>query len=128
MKNEFNEIMGSFQKKNEKKGNPHQDLFWRKLDEAGMRDGNYKLIRLKDYGSVMYNLSDDIGEMNDLKTKDSTTFKHMSNKLSNWELELMDPLWGEDESWMDVTYHIHKKLMENKPVYFIILSNGIPVK
>ncbi len=103
---------------NEKSGNPHEQLYWRKLDEAGARIGDHKLIRLKNFGSVMYNLSSDIGEINNLATKDTITFNSLSKKLSVWESNMSAPLWAEGEPWEDITYHIHQRLMENKPVLY----------
>ena len=101
-----------------KKGNPHDKLFWRKLDEAGARNGKYKLIRLKNYGSVLYNLTNDLGETNNLITKESTTAKELLESLSDWESKMIAPLWREGKAWEDVTYHIHQKLMENKEVLY----------
>lgn len=100
----------------EKSGNPHKDLYWRKLDEAGARIGDFKLIRLKNYGGVLYNLSNDLGEKNNLSTIDTAMFNHLSNSLSNWETKMTEPLWKEGKPWEDVTYHIHEYLMQNKPV------------
>lgn len=99
-------------------GNPHKKLFWRKLDESAARIGDYKLIKLADYGPVMYDLSDDLGEMNDLSRKDSAIFNHLTKNLAEWESEMISPFWAEPKSWMDVTHHIHQKLMENKPVLY----------
>ncbi len=103
---------------NDKSGNPHQQLYWRKLDEAGARIGDHKLIRLKNFGSVMYNLSSDIGEINNLATKDTNRYNRLSKKLSVWESNMTAPLWAEGKPWEDITYHIHKRLMENKPVLY----------
>lgn len=99
-----------------KQGNPHDKLFWRKLDEAGVRVGDHKVIRLKNYGSVMYNLSSDLGEVINLATTDTTTFNYLSKNLLLWESKMTEPLWKEGKPWEDVTYHIHQRLMENKPV------------
>jgi arylsulfatase A-like enzyme len=104
--------------KKEKLGNPHNELFWRKLDESGARFNNYKLIKLKDYGQVLYDLSNDISETNDVSKKDIKTLKLLNTKLSDWESKMMPPLWKEDKDWMDVTYHIHKRLMQNKEALF----------
>jgi len=109
---------------NEKSGNPHKKLYWRKLEEAAARHGDYKLIRLKNHGSVLYNLSKDIGEMNNLADSDTLTLNNLSKGLSTWESKLIDPLWKEDKDWMNITYHIHKKLMENKPVLYMS-PNGV---
>lgn len=103
---------------NEKSGNPHKQLYWRKLEESGVRIGDHKLIRLKSFGSVMYNLSSDIGEMNNLAIKDTFTYNNLSKKLSVWESNMIAPLWAEGKPWEDITYHIHQRLMENKPVLY----------
>ncbi|MHB0756740.1 sulfatase-like hydrolase/transferase [Polaribacter sp. M15] len=101
-----------------KKGNPHKKLFWRKLDEAAARMGDYKLIRLKNYGSVLYNLTNDLGETNNLITKDSLAANQLLRNLSNWESKMIAPLWRESKAWEEVTYHIHLQLIKNKEVLF----------
>jgi len=102
----------------EKQGNPHDKLFWRKLDEAGVRIGAHKLIRLKNYGSVLYNLTNDLGETDNLLTKETTTANELLENLSIWESKMIAPLWREGKPWEDVTYHIHQQLMENKPALY----------
>lgn len=104
--------------KGEKSGNPHTELYWRKLEEAGMRYNNLKLIRLQNYGQVMYDLSLDISEVNDLSKIDTQNLQLMTKKLENWETTLMRPLWVEDDGWMDVTFHIHQRLMQNKKALY----------
>ncbi|BAX78810.1 sulfatase-like hydrolase/transferase [Labilibaculum antarcticum] len=104
--------------KGEKKGDPHEKLFWRKLEEAGARVGDYKMIRLKDYGSTLYNLETDLGEMDDLKDSNKNEFNKVEEALKTWESEMITPLWIEPRDWMDVTYHIHKRLMQNKKVLY----------
>ena len=105
--------------KREQTGDPHKKLFWRKLEESGARVGDLKLIRLQDYGYTMYNLENDLGETIDLSKIDSTEFNMIVSELETWELNMMDPIWGEDRPWMDVTYHIHQRLMENKEVLYM---------
>jgi arylsulfatase A-like enzyme len=102
----------------EKSGNPHKELYWRKLDGSAARIGDYKLVRLKDYGSVLYDLANDLGETKNLSSKDSIRFNNLTKNLSLWESEMMDPLWGEGKPWEDVTYHIHQQLMQNKKVLY----------
>jgi hypothetical protein len=31
---------------------------------------------------------------------------------------MIDPLWVEEKAWMDVTFHIHKQLMQNEEVLY----------
>ncbi|MBP8793272.1 MAG: sulfatase-like hydrolase/transferase [Lutibacter sp.] len=111
--------------KGEKTGDPHDKLFWRKLEEAGARIGDYKMVRLKDFGATLYNLDADLGEMNDLQNTNKIEFQKLDDALKNWESQMIEPLWGEPRDWMDVTYHIHKKLMENKEILY---SNPVQMK
>lgn len=101
-----------------KKGNPHETLYWRKLDEAAVRHQEYKLIRLKDYGTNLYNLKKDIKEQNNLSKTSPNRLNELSEKLKTWEKGIMPPLWKEEKRWMKVTRHIHERLMENKKVLY----------
>lgn len=101
-----------------KNGNPHTELYWRKLEETAMRYNNFKLIQLEGYGKVLYDLSTDLSETKDLSKNESQKTELLSNKLSNWESQLLPPFWKEDQDWMDVTYHIHKRLMQNKKALY----------
>ena len=103
--------------KGEIKGNPHEKLFWRKLNEAGVRLGEKKLVRLKGYGSTYYDLKIDLGEMNDLTNIDKLTSDLLHQELETWESTLMEPLWNEG-AWMPVTFHIQQRLMQNKPLLY----------
>ena len=101
---------------NKKQGNPHDKLFWRKLEEAGVRVDNHKLIRLKDFGYTMYDLDQDLGETQNLSKSNTFKLNKLIEELEQWETEMSEPLWFEEKGWMDVTYNIHKQLMQNKKV------------
>ncbi len=98
----------------EKKGDPHQVLFWRKEQEAAVRYGDWKLIRLQDYGYVLYNLKENIGETKNLIEKNPQIFEKMKKLLEEWEAQMKPPAWHESKPWRDVTWQIHKDLMENR--------------
>ena len=100
------------------KGNPHKELYWRKLEESAVRQGDHKLIKLQDYGNVLYNLKNDLGETNDLSKEQPETHGQLLMALKAWESELRSPAWGESREWMDVTHHIHERLMQNLPVQY----------
>lgn len=98
----------------QKTGNPHEALYWRKLEESAVRIGDHKLVRLDGYGAALYNLSDDLGEANDLSSKDPLMKNRLLKAMSEWEAGMSKPLWVEPKDWMEVTYHIHQQLMQNK--------------
>jgi arylsulfatase A-like enzyme len=92
----------------------HQQLFWRKDEAAAVRKGDYKLIRIKEGGTVLYNLKADIGETKDLSKQETKQYKSLSKALLRWERGLIDPLWLEEPEWMQITSDIHKALMNNQ--------------
>ncbi len=100
--------------KNEEQGDPHPQLYWRKLDKSAARIGDYKIINLEGYGSVMYNLSNDLGETIDLSKENPNEFNQIMDEYDKWQTQLMKPLWSEGQEWESVCYHIHKQLMQNK--------------
>lgn len=102
----------------ERTGHPHQQLFWRKLEETAARSGDYKLIQLDGFGNVLYDLGKDLGETKDLSKESPEELNTMLQKLESWENTLSEPLWVEGRNWMDVTYHIHKQLMTNDTVHY----------
>lgn len=102
--------------KGEKQGDPHQKLFWRKDKMAAARVGNFKLIRVDKLPSVMYNLVDDLGETDNLSTKDQKDFQELNTELENWEKETIAPLWTEGAAWDTITWMIHQDLMLNRPI------------
>ncbi len=97
-------------------GHPHDKLFFRKLEGAAMRDGDWKLIRLDDFGYVLYDLENDPGETNSLVDSHPERFEAMKADLEAWEEALVDTWWEESEAWQEVTREIHKSLMQNEPV------------
>jgi arylsulfatase A-like enzyme len=92
----------------------HEKLFWRKDEAAAARIGNYKLIRLKNDQSVLYNLKSDIGEKTDLSKVEPEKYQELQRALSNWESKMVNPLWIEEPDWTKVTFDIHKALMNNQ--------------
>lgn len=98
------------------KGNPHAQLYWRKLEESAARIGDYKMVHLDNYGSTLYNLKNDLGETKNLSEIDTIHFNQLTKKMNAWNAKMINPLWLEEPEWMEVTYEIHQNLMENKPV------------
>lgn len=98
----------------EKTGNPHDILFWRKMDTRAVRKGNYKLIITHGVDSVLYDISSDLDEMNNIIKEKPDVYKDLSSELDNWERTVCtEPLWIE-EGWREITNNHHKGLMHNE--------------
>ena len=96
-----------------KKGDPHNTLYWRKMDTRAIRHGDYKLIITHGVDSVMYNLKNDPAECNNLIKKEPKIYKKLAKKLAEWEGNCVQPIWIE-EGWGHITNGIHKFLMKNQ--------------
>ena len=94
----------------------NEDLFWRKDKMATVRSGNYKLIRLNDTSTVLYNIKKNYYEDLDLKNKEPNIHDSLFKKLSNWEMSLIKPNWIENKNWNIVTEMIYQDLMSNKEI------------
>lgn len=97
-----------------KRGEPHEVLYWRKMDTRAIRSGDYKLIVTRGVDSVLYNIQKDPEEMNDLLKKEVKIYRRLAEKLAKWERdECIDPLWIE-EGWGTITNGYHRQLMHNE--------------
>lgn len=100
----------------QKQNEPHQQLYFRKEIAASIIDGYWKLIRLDNYGYVLYDLQKDPYERVDLKEQHPEQFTLMKEELKRWEAKTQVPWWNEKEVWQKVTYDIHEDLMNNRSV------------
>ena len=100
--------------KGERSGDPHDFLCWRKEDAAAARSGDWKLIRLDEGDSVLYNLEDNLGETRDMSEINPKELDEIISILDKWESEMEEPRWHEEADWIRVTRHIHEALMKNK--------------
>ncbi len=84
-------IMPYLTKKN--KGKPHETLYWKKESRAAVRHNEWKLIRFPDRPAELYNIEEDISEVNNLASEKPKLVKGLYKKLFKWELTLERPLW-----------------------------------
>ena len=94
----------------------NENLFWRKDKMATVRSGNYKLIRLNDTSTVLYNIENNFFEDLDLKLIESSVHDSLFKLLSSWEDRLINPNWIENKDWNIVTEMIYQDLMANKDI------------
>lgn len=90
----------------ERRGAPHDALYWRFGRQMAIRMGDYKLVRYdqnadtqtgRDQAATaarLYNLADDIGESHDLAAAQPAKVKALQTKWDAWNATLAKPLWG----------------------------------
>ena len=80
-------------------GKPHESFNWRFTISAAIRQGNWKLIRLPDRLPMLYNLSKDISEQNDVALEHLDITKSMLKQLGEWDVSLPHPVFLEGAVW-----------------------------
>jgi arylsulfatase A-like enzyme len=92
-----------------KDGVPHEQLFWRKLECAGMRDGKWKIVRVDKLGTALYDLDADLSESHNIAAQMPERVEQMQKQLKSWETDKVEPLWSEGEYWAKYRYKKHKE-------------------
>ncbi|NQZ56439.1 MAG: sulfatase-like hydrolase/transferase, partial [Lentisphaeraceae bacterium] len=93
---------------------PHQNLYWHKLWFSAMREGDWKIIYVEDYGYALYNLKADLGEKHNLAKQHPERLASMKKVLNAWKGELTEPLWREASKWKKVHGKEQIDLIEGK--------------
>ena len=96
----------------EETGPPHQQLFWHKLWFSAMRDNNWKLIYVKDYGYALYNLTQDREEKQNVAAQHTQRVEAMKNQMNIWKSTMEQPRWDEALRWFHVHYKNHVNIIE----------------
>lgn len=96
-----------------RKDEPHEALYWRKMDTRAIREGDYKLIITRGVDSVLYNLRTDPEEMHNLLPEKPKVYRRLAKRLADWESGCVDPLW-EETGYRPITNGYHRMLMHNE--------------
>jgi len=87
--------------------NPHEALFWRFGQQMAVRKGDWKLVKSQGDGiqntidpsaatpggAKLYNLTEDIGEKNDLAATHPEKVQELAALWNDWNATLVDPKW-----------------------------------
>jgi arylsulfatase A-like enzyme len=73
---------------------PHEYLFWKTDFNKSLRHGNWKLILdTREDQMALYDLEKDKQEQYNVKDAHPEVVEHLLAKLTEWESELLPPLW-----------------------------------
>jgi arylsulfatase A-like enzyme len=78
---------------------PHDSLMWRYTVGAARREGNWKLVSLPDRLPMLYDLSADPTEMNDVSPDQPERTRAMLKELGQWEVRSLNPVFREPAGW-----------------------------
>jgi arylsulfatase A-like enzyme len=91
----------------QKAGHPHDMLFWRAHVVAAVRDGDWKLIRIRDHAPLLFNLADDVAEAHDLAAAQPVRVRKLLGKIAAWEKPFPPASWTNGEYWEKVSFKDH---------------------
>lgn len=89
----------------EKKGPPHQALYWRFGPQMAIRMGDWKLVKASERGAAilegssdlggaqLFNLATDMGEKNNLAAREPDQVKRLKAAWMEWNSGLEEPRW-----------------------------------
>lgn len=77
----------------EKKGAPHERLFWRSGPLLAVREGNWKLVRSATAADELYDLNADVAEAKNLATAQPAVTARLAAALDAWNKELIAPVF-----------------------------------
>ena len=78
----------------EKSGPPHKALYWRFGPQMAIRMGDWKLVKHNSGPDAeLFNLADDLGEGNDLSSKQPDKMQELQAAWKAWDAELAQPAW-----------------------------------
>lgn len=72
---------------------PHESLFWRSGQQFAARVGDWKLVRTRAEGTLLFNLAEDIGEQQDLAAAHPEQVRAIQRAYREWAADMIDPLW-----------------------------------
>jgi len=73
---------------------PHSQLYWRMGPQKAVRQGSWKLIRLRaDDPFRLYDLEKDASESTDLAGAEPARVRELADLLGAWDRTLVRPLW-----------------------------------
>ncbi len=78
---------------------PHESLMWTYTVGSAIRTGDWKLIRLPDRLPMLFNLSADPAEQNDLALGQLDRTRSMLEVLGRWEVQSPNPVFREPHDW-----------------------------
>lgn len=73
---------------------PHESLFFRVGDNAGVRHGRFKLVTLNNRRTLLFDLAHDLRERTDLARLNTPMVTSLTDELHAWEESLAPPRWS----------------------------------
>ncbi|MDX1285920.1 MAG: sulfatase-like hydrolase/transferase, partial [Draconibacterium sp.] len=94
---------------NKKLDLPHETMNWRFTISAAIREGNWKLVRLPDRLPLLFDLSKDISEQNNVALQNLDITESLLKKLGEWDVVQPHPVFLEGAVWKKRQLQLYDK-------------------
>ena len=74
---------------------PHDALYWRFGEQHAIRQGDYKLLKLRNGEEHLFDLSKDTSEKQDLLSERPDVAQQLRGEYAKWNSQLVSPLWAQ---------------------------------
>ncbi|MEM9064056.1 MAG: sulfatase-like hydrolase/transferase [Planctomycetota bacterium] len=91
-----------------------RDLFWRRGVAAAVRRDNWKLIRSEGNPTLLFDLSTDPRERQDVADEHPEVVEDLLRALEAWEVDLAEPGWVEAPKWRRNQIRKHRLEVETR--------------
>lgn len=98
----------------QKAGRPHETPFWRFNVVAAVRDGDWKLIRIRDAAPLLFNPATDLAEKHNLASTQPERVAKLLKTIEAWEKPFPGPRWTEGDNWERIHVKDHVGPADNR--------------
>ncbi|WP_298238265.1 sulfatase-like hydrolase/transferase [uncultured Algibacter sp.] len=94
---------------------PHDMLFWRISPWEAARIGDYKMVRASSAATAVYDIANDLSEVNNIKDANPNEFNTLASEMDNWASEMAEQMWAGSASFQDSKFYNYEDLVNNRP-------------
>jgi len=88
---------------------PHNTMLWRFTISAGIRKGNWKLVRLPDRLPLLFNLDEDISEQHNVARENLDLVEALLKELGDWDVSTPHVQFLEGDKWRRNQLNLYDK-------------------
>ena len=88
---------------------PHESFNWGFTESVAIREGNWKLIRLPDRLPMLFDLSKDVSEQNNVALENLEITESLLKKVGQWDVMLPYPVFRSDAIWKKLNLDLYDK-------------------
>ena len=94
-------------------GDPHDILFWKKLEAHAVRKGDWKYISSEKLPPMLFDLGNDLSESKNMAESNADKLKELQSDYSEWDKGNIEAWWGEGAIYVGKRMQMYKDFLKN---------------